>query len=58
MGARLRRDTPLLEPRGIEVIHYKEGRQKTRKIVLRCISAGVFEALRARLAGIPAGGDC
>jgi putative DNA primase/helicase len=51
MGARLRRDAPLLKSRGIEVAHYKEGRRKDRKIVLRCISQRVFDELRARCRG-------
>jgi hypothetical protein len=51
MGARLRRDTPLLKSRSIDVLHYREGRQKTRKIVIRCVSEAVFEALRTRLRG-------
>lgn len=51
MGTRLRRDTPLLDSRGIEVVHYKEGRVKARKILLRCKSEKVFDELRARLRG-------
>jgi hypothetical protein len=51
LGARLRRDTPLLESRSILVAHYREGRQKTRKIVIRCASQVVFDALRARTMG-------
>jgi putative DNA primase/helicase len=49
MGARLRRDTPLLKSRGVLVEHYKQGRRKDRKIVLRCLSEKVFDELRARL---------
>jgi hypothetical protein len=51
MGTKLRRDVPLLKSRGIIVERYKEGRQKTRKIVLRCASEKMFDALKARLKG-------
>jgi len=51
MGTRLRREVPLLKSRGIIVERYKQGRQKTRKLVLRCSSRTIFEALRARLKG-------
>jgi len=51
MGTRLRRDTPLLESRGILVEHYKQGRRKDRKIVIRCLSERVLDELRARLRG-------
>jgi hypothetical protein len=51
MGTRLRRDAPLLKSRSIDVLHYREGRQKTRKIVIRCASQAVFEALRSRTMG-------
>jgi hypothetical protein len=32
-------------------LHYSDGRQKIRKIVIRCTSEAVFEALRTRLRG-------
>lgn len=51
MGTKLRRDTPLLKSRGITVERYREGRQRTRKIVLRCTSEKGLEQLRARLKG-------
>ena len=51
MGTRLRREVPLLKSRGIVVEHYKEGRQKTRKIVLRCASEKMLEQLRVRPKG-------
>jgi hypothetical protein len=60
MGTQLRRDTKPLKARGIEVLHYREGRKKTRKIVVRCKSEPVFEELRARLRGDqppPGGGE-
>jgi hypothetical protein len=57
MGARLRRDTPLLKSRGIVVEHYRQGRKKDRKIILRCLSEKVFDVPRARLRGEQGGSD-
>jgi len=57
MGTRLRRDTPLLKSRGIVVEHYRQGRKKDRKIILRCSSERAFDELRARLRGEQGGSD-
>jgi putative DNA primase/helicase len=51
LGSALTEIASLLRPRGIEFRRYKVGKDRERRIVLRCASKAVYDELRVRVMG-------